>query len=324
MFQITAPVDSFDKVKFFEQLWVIDYYAGGWTVYDWGEKYDYMTYINGRSGKEGNFLTMEEFRDTIVYCKEKWLQLALTFNHLPAIADHKVLFDEIGNINKNLNPENIIIFDFLSGQFFDADKKLYISNQAAIYDEDTFKEWRKAYPNIQRIIFPRDVLLETLEWFFNDKDLRNNDIEIFIKNEWCYHTTSCTSMHGVWVKHGIPFLCHREDKMQYQESEIAKKIKPLLEAKNQCKMCFLHKVHTLKKKTGYNKDVFLKLVGRTKTKKQIAKDILFIRFAIEVLQKNEDVDYKKYVFWNIAAHQKIYGEKCEYQKCEYYQEAINS
>ncbi len=320
MFQITAPVDSLDKIKVFEKLWVRDYYAWWWTFHDWEKKYQYITYINWRSSKTGNFQSIQDFITAIKYSKENNLNLALTFNNLPWISDDKILFDEIKNINETLNPTTVIVYDYLSTWFIDKSKTIHISNQATIYDEDTFKHWIYLYPNIKRIIFPRDTLLDSLYYFMCDEKLKEKEIEIFIKNQWCYHANNCTSMHQFWIDRWIPILCDRERKFFSENSTMSKKLQLLFDSRNDCKVCWLHKVLEMKKRTWYKKDIFLKIVWRTLAINEISKDILFVKIIIATLKWMPNISYKEFFLNNIKLHKKIYWNYCNYNKCQYSQE----
>jgi len=213
-----------------------------------------------------------------------------------------------------MQKDEVAVDDFENNDDLDGllkvDKKisLHCSSLNQAINKESILFWINEY-NVKRIILPRNLsfieIIELCEYF---PDI---EFEIFVKNTWCYNSNwnFCSSLHFEWLKKWISPVCFREKNYKSEDKKLDKWFHDL-DNDIHCKICILWKLKNIKN------IVSLKIVWREKVLSTIMKDLKFVKRARDKLFNTNT--YYEFVEWSMNIYEKEIGNKCSFEKCEYY------
>ncbi len=276
---------------------------------EWNNTYNYWNSFNWRN-IYSNIKSYDEAKILIDFAKEKNVWTFVTVNRPPSLLNDEMIENEIKKI-VDLKPDAIIFKDIYIAEIIrKVDKKisLHCSSLNQAINKESILFWINEY-NVKRIILPRNLsfieIIELCEYF---PDI---EFEIFVKNTWCYNSNwnFCSSLHFEWLKKWISPVCFREKNYKSEDKKLDKWFNDL-DNDIHCKICILWKLKNIKN------IVSLKIVWREKVLSTIMKDLKFVKRARDKLFNTNT--YYEFVEWSMNIYEKEIGNKCSFEKCEYY------
>lgn len=311
MLYLQLPLTRKEWLDKYFAVWIknwINFY--GWFASDeYYKKYWKLAKMNSRHN-HASFNSIDELKEAISIIEEKGHKFSYVFNSTNVSKDISGVLYHVKLINEEIKPKSVIISDLAFIEHIDPNISINISSFVWINNSFAIDMLRSKHPNVTRIIYQRDIILDDVE---NISD-RHEDLEyeIFIKNIWCYHNGHCTSHH----KDKTRFLCLREKGIKTPSGMIdKKKLQVLQKTKLDCKVCSIYRFKESFVKSK-SKHLYLKIPWREFEADKVVKDAKFTDLAIEGCKTESS--YKAFVAKNIHNHRKIYWGYCDYKKCEYY------